>query len=89
MQEDGDQPVAPPADLSSRQDVFGSLPDDGLSGPQRHGFAPDIDEGLLRDLIREVLREELHGELGERITRNLRKLVRAEIARALTARNLN
>jgi hypothetical protein len=89
VQEDGDQPVAPPADLSSRQDVFGSLPDDGLSGPQRHGFAPDIDEGLLRDLIREVLREELHGELGERITRNLRKLVRAEIARALTARNLN
>jgi len=32
-----------------------------------------------------MLREELAGKMGERITRNIRKLVRAEIARALAA----
>jgi cell pole-organizing protein PopZ len=38
----------------------------------------------LRDLIREILREELRGHLGERITTNVRKLVRAEINRLIT-----
>jgi hypothetical protein len=45
-------------------------------------------EAVLRALIRDVLREELQGVMGERVTRNLRKLVRAEIARALTARGI-
>lgn len=44
-----------------------------------------IDEDLLRELVREVLREELAGALGERITRNVRKLVRMEINRALAS----
>jgi len=47
---------------------------------------PYYDEALLRDLVRDIIREELSGTLGERITRNVRKLVRAEIARAMTAR---
>jgi hypothetical protein len=42
------------------------------------------DEARLRDLIREVLREELRGHMGERITTNVRKLVRAEINRLIT-----
>ncbi|MFN3846501.1 MAG: hypothetical protein ACK4RZ_11885 [Paracoccaceae bacterium] len=42
------------------------------------------DEDVLRDLVRDLIREELTGALGERITRNVRKLVRAEIARAMT-----
>lgn len=50
-------------------------------------FASDdeavIDMEMLRELIVQVLREELQGPLGERITRNVRKLVRQEIARAL------
>jgi hypothetical protein len=46
------------------------------------------DEVVLRALIRDVLREELQGVMGERVTRNLRKLIRAEIARALTARGI-
>jgi hypothetical protein len=62
--------------------------DDGLSGPGPEEDPQSLDEVLLRDLIRDVLREELQGELGERITRNVRKLVRAELARALTARDL-
>ncbi|MBO9410242.1 MULTISPECIES: hypothetical protein [unclassified Ruegeria] len=42
-----------------------------------------LDEDALRDLIAQVVREELQGVLGERITRNVRKLVRREIYRAL------
>lgn len=47
-----------------------------------------IDEDALRDLVSEIVREELQGALGERITRNVRKLVRREIHRALTAQEL-
>ncbi|RLJ60542.1 hypothetical protein BCF46_0744 [Litoreibacter meonggei] len=45
-----------------------------------------IDEAVLRDLVAEIVRQELTGELGERITRNVRKLVRREIHRALLTR---
>jgi hypothetical protein len=45
--------------------------------------AAEFDVELLRDMVAEVIREELRGTLGERITRNLRQLVRREIARAL------
>jgi hypothetical protein len=47
------------------------------------------DEELLRDLVRDLIREELSGALGEKITRNVRKLVRAEIAQALATRDLD
>ena len=70
------------------EDLSGIRLEDGLAGPSGSEDPPSIDEMLLRDLIRDVLREELQGELGERITRNVRKLVRAELARALTARDL-
>ena len=42
-----------------------------------------MDEEVLRTLIAQVVREELQGVLGERITRNVRKMVRREIYRAL------
>lgn len=48
-----------------------------------------IDEEVVRDLVRDIIREELQGALGERITRNVRKLVRAELNRALLARDLS
>jgi hypothetical protein len=48
-----------------------------------------LDEDALHDIVRQLIREELQGALGERITRNVRKLVRAEINRALTARTLD
>lgn len=44
-----------------------------------------FDEDVLRELVRDILREELAGKMGERITRNIRKLVRAEIARSLAS----
>jgi len=47
------------------------------------------DEEILRDLVRDLIREELQGTLGERITRNIRKLVRAEIARTLAAQEID
>ncbi|NQZ74346.1 MAG: hypothetical protein HRT60_14925, partial [Dinoroseobacter sp.] len=43
---------------------------------------------MLRDMVSEIVRRELQGSLGERITRNVRKLVRREIYRALEARDL-
>lgn len=48
-----------------------------------------LDEAALQDIVRQMIREELAGPLGERITRNVRKLVRAEINRALVARDLD
>jgi hypothetical protein len=47
-----------------------------------------LDQAELHALVRAMVREELQGNLGERITRNVRKLVRAEINRALAARDL-
>jgi cell pole-organizing protein PopZ len=44
-----------------------------------------IDEDALRSLVQDMIRQELQGGLGERITSNVRKLVRAEINRALAA----
>ncbi len=45
-----------------------------------------IDEEMLRALVAQLVREQLRGQLGERITLQVRKLVRAEIARALDER---
>ncbi len=50
---------------------------------------PLLDEEMLRDLIADVVRQELRGELGERITRNMRKLVRREVHRALLTREFD
>jgi hypothetical protein len=47
------------------------------------GASPEGDEALRR-MIEEVVRQELSGALGERITRNVRKLVRREIRRVLS-----
>lgn len=87
-----DAPVArvSVADPFGDDDLSGEagLAADGLN-PTDLAFAPavDLDEEALRDMIRDVLREELQGQMGERITRNVRKLVRAEVARLLSARS--
>ncbi len=46
-----------------------------------------IDEETLRDMVSDIVRQELQGALGERITRNVRKLVRREINRVLAAQD--
>lgn len=62
-------------------------PDDELKAffPKHDG---EIDQAALRELIVEIVHEELTGEVGERITRNVRKLVRREINQMLAARKL-
>lgn len=47
----------------------------------------EIEASELQQMVRDIIREELAGPLGERITRNIRKMVHAEIARALAARD--
>ncbi|MEO3415447.1 hypothetical protein AAFO92_12390 [Roseovarius sp. CAU 1744] len=47
-----------------------------------------LDEEALRDMVSDIVRQELQGALGERITRNVRKLVRREIHRALASQEL-
>ena len=48
-----------------------------------------LDEAALHALVADVVRSELQGALGERITRNVRKLVRREIQRALLSQNFD
>lgn len=48
-----------------------------------------IDEDQLKEMVSAMVRAELQGPLGERITRNVRKLVRREIHRALLTRDLD
>ena len=49
---------------------------------------PPVDVASLRELVAEIVHQELQGTLGDRITRNVRQLVRREIRRALTLQQL-
>ncbi len=73
-----DPDVATPSDLASEEDQ-----------DQDEPGSLTMKEEALRDLIADVVRQELQGALGERITRNLRKMVRREIQRALAAQKLD
>ena len=86
-----DSPIAEPDDHwadRAEAEAVAELRED--SAEAYNDQSPDFsfDEQVLRDLVRDMIREELQGGLGERITRNVRKLVRAEIARALAAQDL-
>ncbi|WP_417607104.1 hypothetical protein [Primorskyibacter flagellatus] len=48
-----------------------------------------LDEAILREIVSEIVRDELQGVLGERITRNVRNLVRREVNRALLIQDFN
>lgn len=64
-------------------------PQDGAEEPEVNLADFDesvIDEDALRELVADIVREELTGDLGEKITRNVRKLVRREIHRAMLTR---
>lgn len=61
---------------------------ENLTGGRGNSLAT-LDEAALQDVLRALIREELQGALGERITQSVRKLVRAEVNRALTARSLD
>ncbi len=82
-------PVAPPSPSQSAAPQATSIA--GTSAAELDEVEDGdqfLDEEALRDLVAEIVRSELQGELGARITRNVRKLVRREIHRALAAKEL-
>jgi hypothetical protein len=74
-------------DMRIDPESVGSILSEGLEGgPRSYGRsqpAPILDEEALRGVINTIVRDELQGELGERIARNLRKLVRRELGQVL------
>ncbi|WP_417588141.1 hypothetical protein [Pararhodobacter oceanensis] len=68
--------AAEPEFSATDDDTFADDPEDTI-----------IDEDTLRVVVAQIVREELHGQLGERVTQQIRKLVRAEIAKALEGRD--
>jgi hypothetical protein len=48
-----------------------------------------LDQSTLHELVASIVREELQGDLGERITRNVRRMVRREIQRALSLKDFD
>lgn len=84
------------ADAAEASVIAALASDTGADNAAQSGFDPDLgdtavrfDEEVLRELVQDILREELAGRIGERITRNIRKLVRAEIARALATQDFD
>jgi len=63
--------------------------EDDLTAGLFAGDDPEFDEEALREMVSEIVRQELQGALGERITRNVRKLVRREINRVLAAQDFD
>ena len=64
--------------------------DDDVAEAAEAPFAePLIDEETLREMVAQMIREELRGTLGERITSNVRRLVRREIQRALMGQDFD
>lgn len=78
LRESGDRPVRSrdpnaPSAVEKAEALLGTL----------------AEEDAMRLLVGRLIREELQGELGERITQNVRKLVRSEIRRVLETRTLD
>lgn len=67
----------PPINEATLRGLVGDILREELSGDILHGIVSD------------AIRQELQGPLGERITRNVRKLVRREINQALAAREFD
>jgi hypothetical protein len=96
-----DDPTVAAADTTSQPYHLGEDLDLSGAGDADHDVAaylqdPDqdtapstgpgaIDPEVLRQLVIDVVRQELQGALGERITRNVRKMVRREIFRVLSS----
>ncbi|GAB5448395.1 hypothetical protein [Gymnodinialimonas sp.] len=80
-------------DIPASDEPMAETPVEDLGDTQSPFTFPETDEGILdedtlREIIVEVVREELQGVLGQRITRNVRKMVRREIRLALAAEDL-
>lgn len=78
-------------DLQENDDDGMPIPDDLDESIAAYlaGSIAQPDDDILRAMIVDVVRQELRGEMGERITRNVRKLVRREISHALSQRSFS
>jgi hypothetical protein len=90
----GTEPPEQPAAQAPRQTPPTEETTDTDARDEAYDFLSDdddavLDEEALRELVAEIVRQELQGALGERITRNVRKLVRREIHRALSAQEFD
>jgi len=81
------QPAAQEATDAGEDTAAASDREDDTWSATQEDDALDIDEDALREMVMNIVREELQGALGERITRNVRKLVRREINRAMSSRD--
>jgi hypothetical protein len=99
--DDGPQVVTAPDDVvtpeaagvaalaaSSDHDEIGEDADGDTDAPDTLDMS-FLEEEVLRRIVAEAVREELQGALGERITRNVRKLVRREIRLVLAVDELD
>lgn len=78
-------------DMDGDHFAFDDMADDPTEAAPTDPAIPQaeyIDEGVLREMVADVLGEELRGALGERMTRNIRRLVRREVQRAMAMRDL-
>lgn len=48
-----------------------------------------VDEDLLRRVVSDIVREELQGKLGERMTRNIKRMVRREVEQSLSLKKFD
>ncbi|MCB2095163.1 MAG: hypothetical protein H6901_05450 [Rhodobacteraceae bacterium] len=79
--DDGEQ--ARPSNAAGDRDENLGQAAQGGAVPYARTLREMVDTDAFREMVAQVIREELQGTLGERITRNVRKLVRREINRAL------
>jgi hypothetical protein len=78
-------------DTAAADNHAGSHADNQMGDKNRSKSDPEsvanlfkLEEPRLRHLLRDILREELEGDLGERITRNIRMMIKSEVSRALS-----
>ncbi|PIE08804.1 MAG: hypothetical protein CSA74_00345 [Rhodobacterales bacterium] len=96
---DPESPAPPEADAAGRDDAGADQQTAAADEQPPAGVAPlhpetgaalppedetVVDEAMLREMVAQLVRDELQGTVGERITHNVRRLIRREIARALT-----
>lgn len=75
----------PTVELPITEEVLSISEETLLSEPEPE---PEFDDTALRALIAGLIQQELQGVLGERITRNIRKLVREEIRHAISDQDI-
>lgn len=63
-------------------EVADSMVPDASDGVLQPAQDP-VPEATIREVIRELIQEELHGDLGQRFSRNLRAVIRREVAAAI------